>query len=145
MKTSGEKLYRSRRDRWLGGVCGGVGHHFHLDPNVLRIPWLVLLIAEPMVFALLYFLSWLVIPSEPLTIGADAETKGRAAKRTGVRISAGMFWGILLVVLGTIFLVGQGFVRIATGLIAPVALLVLGILLIAGVFPHDSSHRREER
>jgi phage shock protein C len=32
-----KKLYRSRSDRWLAGVCGGIGDYFNTDPTVIRV------------------------------------------------------------------------------------------------------------
>ncbi len=38
---SGGKLYRSRQNRWLAGVCGGIGEHFGIDPIIIRILWIL--------------------------------------------------------------------------------------------------------
>ncbi|MHA1513193.1 MAG: PspC domain-containing protein [Candidatus Hodarchaeales archaeon] len=42
--TTQPKLYRSVDDRWIAGVCGGLGKHFNIDPILIRIansfyPW----------------------------------------------------------------------------------------------------------
>ncbi|OPX23457.1 MAG: hypothetical protein B1H03_01500 [Planctomycetales bacterium 4484_113] len=145
MKTQSEKLYRSRSNRWLGGVCGGLARHFGFDPNILRVIWLVMVVVSPTVFALLYLLAWVIIPGEPWAIAARGDAETYHPESRGVHISAGVFWGVLLIVLGTIFLLGESWLRAATGLIAPVALLVLGILLVAGKLPHNSSERRDEK
>jgi phage shock protein PspC (stress-responsive transcriptional regulator) len=38
---SGRTLYRSRQNRWLAGVCGGIGEHFGIDPIIIRILWIL--------------------------------------------------------------------------------------------------------
>ena len=35
--TQSKRLYRSREDRWLAGVCGGLGEYFDLDPILVRL------------------------------------------------------------------------------------------------------------
>jgi phage shock protein C len=59
-----KRLYRSRKDRILGGVCGGMGNYFNLDPVLVRVIWVVLLFAAGVGF-LAYILAWIIIPEEP--------------------------------------------------------------------------------
>jgi phage shock protein PspC (stress-responsive transcriptional regulator) len=60
-----KRLFRSRKDRILGGVCGGLGTYFNLDPVLMRLIWVVLFFFAG--FGLLaYILAWIVIPEEPL-------------------------------------------------------------------------------
>jgi phage shock protein C len=61
-----KRLYRSRKDRILGGVCGGMGNYFNLDPVLVRVIWVVLLFAAGVGF-LAYILSWIIIPEEPFS------------------------------------------------------------------------------
>lgn len=35
------KLYRSVNDRWVAGVCGGLGRHFNIDPILIRIAFIM--------------------------------------------------------------------------------------------------------
>ncbi|MCF6238107.1 MAG: PspC domain-containing protein, partial [Candidatus Marinimicrobia bacterium] len=39
MFPEGKKLYRSRGDKRLAGVCGGIGAYFKVDSNIIRIFW----------------------------------------------------------------------------------------------------------
>jgi phage shock protein C len=36
------RLYRSRKDRLVGGVCGGLGAYFGIDPVIVRLVFVVL-------------------------------------------------------------------------------------------------------
>jgi phage shock protein PspC (stress-responsive transcriptional regulator) len=56
-------LVRSTSDRWLGGVCVGLGRYFDLNPAIYRIAFAVLTLAGG-TGALLYIAAWLVIPEE---------------------------------------------------------------------------------
>ncbi len=62
-------LYRSRRERLIAGVCGGIAEYFGIDPTVVRLIW-VLLSLPTMGFPgiLAYIICWAVIPPEPAGI-----------------------------------------------------------------------------
>lgn len=59
-----KRLYRSNKDRVIGGVCGGLGNYFNLDPVLVRVLWVVMFFAAGIGF-LAYILSWIIIPNEP--------------------------------------------------------------------------------
>ncbi len=65
MSEEAKRLYRSRNDRWLAGVCGGIGAYFNLDPTVIRVLFVLfsLVIGGGLI---LYILLWLIIPEQPL-------------------------------------------------------------------------------
>lgn len=59
-----KRLYRSRDDRMLAGVCGGIADYFGVDPNLVRILTLVsLLLPGPQILA--YLVAWVIVPQEP--------------------------------------------------------------------------------
>lgn len=59
-----KRLYRSYKDRILGGVCGGLGRYFDVDPVLVRVIWAVLFFAGGLGF-LAYILAWIIVPSDP--------------------------------------------------------------------------------
>ena len=58
-----KRLFRSRRDRILGGVCGGLGNYLNVDPVLVRVVWAILFFAAGVGF-LAYILAWIIIPEE---------------------------------------------------------------------------------
>jgi len=69
MSNDVRRLYRSRKHRMLGGVCGGLGHYFHVDPTLVRLIFVVfaLIFLLPFPFVIVaYLLMWLLIPNEPV-------------------------------------------------------------------------------
>ena len=62
--TGPHRLYRSRADRVVAGVCGGLGRHLEIDPVVIRVVWAVLMVIAG-AGILAYLLAWLIIPNEP--------------------------------------------------------------------------------
>jgi len=55
-----KRLYRSRTNRWIAGVCGGIGEYFNIDPTIIRI----LAIVIPGFGWVAYLICVIVIPSE---------------------------------------------------------------------------------
>lgn len=58
-------LYRSRSDRWIAGVCGGLGAYFNVDSNALRVAFVLLALWHGSGL-LLYLLIVLLVPDEPV-------------------------------------------------------------------------------
>jgi phage shock protein C len=95
------RFLRSRRDRFLGGVCGGLGEYFAVDPILFRIGTVVLAVVGG--FSLVaYPVLWIFVPRddgtgnpEPLAVwrilgGRDGQPPsfGRAALVVGVVLVA---------------------------------------------------------
>jgi phage shock protein C len=58
-----KRLTRSRTERWIGGVCGGIGNYFNLDPTIIRVVFILLALIVGGGL-LIYLILWLVIPLE---------------------------------------------------------------------------------
>lgn len=63
METT-KRLYRSRTSRQLGGVCGGLGEYFNIDPTLVRLAFAVLMLWGGAGLPL-YILMWVIIPEAP--------------------------------------------------------------------------------
>lgn len=59
-----KRLYRSRTNKVIAGVCGGLAEYFKIDPVIPRV--IFLLIALPGgISILVYFIFWIVMPKRP--------------------------------------------------------------------------------
>lgn len=63
MTTSGRSLRRSRSNRIIAGVCGGLGEFFGLSPFWFRLGFLIAMIPGGVPGILLYLIAWLIIPN----------------------------------------------------------------------------------
>jgi phage shock protein C len=66
-----ERLTRSTDDRWIAGVCGGIGRYFGWDPTVVRLLWIV----SVTMFGfgvLAYVVLWILLPEN----GAGVSSSG---------------------------------------------------------------------
>ena len=59
-----KRLYRSKTERLLGGVCGGIGQYYDTDPNLIRILWVVLTLLSVGIGVIAYIVAWIIIPEE---------------------------------------------------------------------------------
>jgi phage shock protein PspC (stress-responsive transcriptional regulator) len=62
-----KRLYRDPDNRVLGGVCGGIGMYFKLDPLIVRIIFLVIFFGFG-IGLLIYIILWIVVPEARTTV-----------------------------------------------------------------------------
>lgn len=66
----GKKLYRSRSNAMIAGVCGGIGEYFDIDPTLVRLAWCVLsFFAGAGIWA--YIIAAIIIPQYPQVIDGE--------------------------------------------------------------------------
>ncbi len=58
-----KRLFRSKKDRILGGVCAGVADYFDVDPTIVRLIWVLLTLAWG-AGLLLYIIAWIIVPEQ---------------------------------------------------------------------------------
>lgn len=63
LKKRYKKLRRSRQDRLIAGVCGGLATYFSIDPTWVRLVFIVFLLLGGSA-CLVYLIMWLVVPLE---------------------------------------------------------------------------------
>ncbi|TMF35481.1 MAG: PspC domain-containing protein [Chloroflexi bacterium] len=154
----GTRLYRSRDDRVLAGVAGGLAELWGADPSVVRIVWALLVILTGGIALVVYIVMAIVVPEEgdeevspPPAAGTiatgpavadwrsqraaerDSRREARRARRTardGDGRSASIVVGALLVIAGAFFLVREYLPSIDFDWVWPAALVALGILIL---------------
>ena len=99
-QPSPKRLYRSRQDRICGGVCGGLGEYFGIDPVIFRIAFAVTTVTIG--FGLLaYIVAWIVLPERERQPGAVVRRDPETSRRLG------FFGGIGLVLFGLWLLIEE--------------------------------------
>ena len=64
---TGKQLYRSRRNRIIAGICGGIGEYLGVDPTVIRLLWVLFVFAGG-AGVLAYIVAYFIIPDHPRSI-----------------------------------------------------------------------------
>jgi len=150
MEEKKRNLYRSRSDAILGGVCGGLGAYLGVDANIVRLVFLLLLLASG-TGLILYLALWLLLPQEGATEVSSTEQRiedgaqeiADKARDIGDRVRhadrAGDAWvapaiGIALVVIGAIVLLHNLGIPalwwMRWRVIWPAVLIVIGLALL---------------
>jgi phage shock protein C len=60
-----KRLYRSRKDRIVGGVCGGLAGHIDIDPSLIRLVWILVTLISLGTGLIVYLAAWVLIPESP--------------------------------------------------------------------------------
>ncbi|HET9647049.1 MAG TPA: PspC domain-containing protein [Microlunatus sp.] len=117
------RLRRSRQDRVLGGVCGGLGHYLGVDPVIIRIVAVALLFAG--VGLLAYIVAWIIIPE---TAAGEPEPSAPAADRRSV----GLVLGAALVAVGGLMVVQSAVPNSGHVVLWPLLVVAAGIAVLLG-------------
>ncbi len=65
MSKQPKRLFRSKKDRMIAGVCGGIAEYFGIDPVIVRLVAVLLLIPGGLPGLLPYIVLWFVVPENP--------------------------------------------------------------------------------
>jgi len=60
------KIYRSKRDKMIAGICGGLGEMFEFDSTLIRLGLVFIgLVTGIVPLVIAYILGWIIIPQNP--------------------------------------------------------------------------------
>jgi len=71
-----KRLYRSKKERILGGVCGGLAGHTGVDPSIIRLVWIVVTLISIGLGIVIYLAAWIIVPEDPGEASLPAVTGG---------------------------------------------------------------------
>jgi phage shock protein C len=97
------RLCKSRTDRMIDGVCGGIAGFFGLDATLVRIAWVLLTLFGGSGIVL-YIAAMIIMPKEDLNTAAAAGGAPPAPPSPANGKNNSRFWGILLLVFGAAWL-----------------------------------------
>ncbi len=151
-----KRIYRSRNDRIIAGICSGIAKYFEIDPAIVRIIFLLLFFFKG-IGIIAYFIMWIVIPAEPYeskvynmgtggkpyeeNSDVDVEEAEIIEEKTNENSDTKhapenpkkdnrYTIGIILIILGGIFLLEQIFPQISMEIFFPIILIGVGAYLL---------------
>ena len=144
-----KRLYRSYKDKMLGGVAGGLAEYFNIDPTLVRVLFLVVLFIGG-TGILAYIIMWIIIPEEPIVFPnpdtseqKKEETETDPSKKENQfdsnayyaaldhhREKRRTFAGIIVLALGIILLADNFVPRIRFGDFWPLILVAVGVAIL---------------
>lgn len=59
-----KRIYRSKKEKIIAGVCGGIAEYFEIDPVIVRLVFVALILASfsSLIF---YIVAWVIVPENP--------------------------------------------------------------------------------
>ncbi len=136
------RLYRSRRNRVVAGVAGGLGEYFDIDPVFVRVIFVLATLAGAW-GVLAYLILWIVVPNEKFYFepepkqkegGTIMEEKDPIREYRIRKERHSMVGGIVLVALGVLFLANNYLPNFDFSETWPLILVAIGAALIANSF-----------
>ncbi len=153
---STKRLYRSRRDGMIAGVCAGLAEYFDVDPSLVRLV-IVLTVFLGGAGLALYLVAWLIVPEQKAQTASATYEKNQKLKddvvnelrRVGTTVAEKLensmedfedrperrsmvFLGFSLILIGAAFLFRSFIPWIELQELWPVLLIVLGVVLLIG-------------
>ncbi len=122
-----KKLYRSRHDRKIGGVCAGLADYLNVDATIIRLGAVLLVFADG-IGLLAYIIAWIIMPERPLVI--DGEVHTEPPERKDPSPIGKVLPGLILIIVGLVFLINKFYWWFDFGDLWPVALIVVGLILL---------------
>lgn len=116
-----KRLYRSRTNSMIAGVCGGLGEYFNVDPTIMRLVAVLLVFADG-IGLIAYIIAWIIIPRNP-EIEAEVITTEKSELNR-------LLPGLALIVVGFIFLLNNLIPWFHFSHLWPLVLIVLGIVIL---------------
>ncbi len=103
------RLFRSKKDSMICGVCGGLAEYFNVDPAIVRLATVALFLVNPAVMIILYIVACVVIPEKkeeaPPTVTPEEGREGLEVSRREFSELAkvlGLVVGVILIVAGAV-------------------------------------------
>ncbi len=94
-KDQTKKLFKSRQDKILDGICGGVADYFHIDVTLVRILWIIAAFLNG-IGVIAYILAMILVPVNPDHKNLKEEEKNKT--------NPALIWGVGFILLGMFFL-----------------------------------------
>jgi phage shock protein C len=65
MASEPKKLYRSKQNRMIAGVSGGLAEYLNIDPTVIRLIFVITAIFGASIGFWVYIIMWIAVPENP--------------------------------------------------------------------------------
>ena len=139
------RLYRSRDDRILFGVAGGLAEFFDIDPVLVRLGWVLLTVASAGIGALAYIVMAIVTPNASQRVSREVGPVEHVSDESSEQVAessvdegpprrqvARNIFGVGLIIVGVIVLLGNlgVFDSIRWDIVWPAIIVALGVAIL---------------
>lgn len=126
-----KRLYRSRNDKVIAGVCGGIGEAYNIDPLWIRLIAALLVLADG-VGLIIYIVAWISMPENPQQTGKKTEAEKAVEKASPVvqKTGTSKVLGIICIIIGAGLMFRYSFSWFSFKYIWPLVVIGIGVYLL---------------
>ena len=147
MENNNKRLERSRTNRVIAGVCGGLADYFKIDIALMRVLFVVATICGSFGFWM-YVILWIVVPEENIlgpgssnqqSYGDTIDITPNDEKDDKKSVNGAMIASLILIFIGLVALI-DNFTPIAwVWKLWPVPLIIIGVVLLINSTKNNSN------
>lgn len=124
-----KQLYRSNQNKVLGGVCGGIGEYFDIDPTIVRIIWFLSIFTGIGIIA--YLVCWLIIPLKSYSSYSSYSDDSTPAQGSSFdKERSTRILGISLILIGIVFMMDKFFRWFDLDIMIPLIIILIGAFIL---------------
>jgi len=126
-----KQLYRTKQNKVLAGVCGGIADYFEIDPTIVRIIWVLAIFAGVGIVA--YIVCWLIMPEksyDPFGSSASFDTPARREESSYDREKSKRTLGFALIIVGSLFMLDKFFRWFGMDIVIPLGIIAIGAFIL---------------
>lgn len=132
-----KRLYRSKKDHVIAGVCGGLGEYFNIDSTIIRLFWIISILIFG-VGILFYIIAAIIIPEDKSENYIEYNTESEEAEEYGKdnNTNSGKLLGYGLIIIGILLMLRRFdvFRWIDFRIAFPILLILAGLLVLKNSF-----------
>jgi len=130
------KLYRSSKDMYISGVCGGLGEIMNIDSNIVRLIFVLFAIFGA--GFVIYLIMWAILPLKPIAdyesnTNSDGTINMEKGKDDTYKITDKRnlnFFGSVLIFIGVLLLINNLFLSLDFHKIWPAIIIFIGLIIV---------------
>ncbi len=126
-----KRLYRSRSDRMIAGVAGGMAEYFGMDSSLMRLIF-VLLVLLPGIGIIAYIIAWIVMPENPADVKIPEKTVADSTTPEAASSPPQRVIGLILIAVGGFFLLRAFIDFHQFAKLWPLILVIIGLVVLFG-------------
>lgn len=138
-----KKLTRSKKDKIIAGVCGGLGEYFEVDPTIIRLVFVILTIWGG-VGVIIYIIAFFVLPESAEEKAVKNEKLEEKVEKVAYDIKKNWdqrknairrdeWFGVILILLGLLFFINNFMPKFDVGKFWPLLIIIIGFVMVAGI------------
>lgn len=135
-----KRLYRSKTNRVISGICGGLAEYFDIDPTIVRLVFVLLALFSG-VGIILYIIGIFVIPEENSVHTSDkledddkkstkSEYHERKTYRYDKKFGGEQIFGLIILCIGLFYLLNNFIPWLQLGKLWPLILILIGVIFL---------------